>query len=42
MFENLPFNKGSMGLMCGGAVVGGVALVWFSCSFQNKKHGFTK
>ena len=42
MFEELPFGRGGMAIMCGGAVVGGTLLVLSSVRHQNKKHGFSK
>ena len=42
MWEPGPFDKKTVGITCISMVVGGAGLVWFSCAFQNKKHGFSK
>ena len=40
MFEELPFNKSTVGTVTAGFVIGGAGLIWFACVFQNRKHGF--
>ena len=40
MFDTVPFSKGMIGPMVGGAILLGVGAVWGSCVHQNKKHGF--
>jgi hypothetical protein len=42
LWERLPFKKGPVALMVWGSLIGGTGIIVWACSFQNKKHGFTK
>jgi len=42
MWEDLPFNKGTVGAWAIGIVVVGVGAIVGAAVHQNKKHGFWK
>jgi len=42
MWDDIPFKKSTVGSTLLFMVIGGVSIVTFAASHQNKKHGFSK